>query len=48
MKKANKRPTRAQRDSRGEVPQQHKCNGCGYKFPSKFALKEHKLERGCA
>jgi hypothetical protein len=40
-KKASKRPTRAQRDKAGSVPQTHRCT-CGHVASSKYALKEHK------
>jgi hypothetical protein len=39
-KKANKRPTRKQRDARGEFPTLHKCRYCGL-VGSKYQLKEH-------
>jgi transcription elongation factor Elf1 len=41
-KKANKRPTRAERDKQGTVPQAHRCADCGHVALSKYALKEHR------
>ena len=41
MKKANRKPTRAQREAQGDTPALHKCNACGFKG-TKYQLKEHK------
>jgi hypothetical protein len=40
MKKANKRPTRKQREA-NSVPDARKCS-CGYVALSAYALKKHK------
>jgi hypothetical protein len=41
MKKANKRPARAQKEAKGSAPTQARCT-CGHTAPSRYALKEHK------
>jgi hypothetical protein len=42
MKKAKRKPTRAQREAQGTAPQLHTCNVCNKFKGTAFAVKEHR------